>query len=200
VLRKAAQHTLGVGARHSSVRLQGVARRPPNTRAVDLARPLLMVSVLLALAPPASAAPDAGSGGALAQPLRQGEGGGALAPDRHGPSAAYGSSAAGGAPVAESAQEERPTTPRAEGAPAPQHDVGDEPESETPVAAVEEQSVAGAEAADAEGETSAGKTASNGFLPFTGLEIAALAALGLGLLTLGAALRPRRREHARVPR
>jgi hypothetical protein len=45
-----------------------------------------------------------------------------------------------------------------------------------------------------------GSTADGGSLSRTGLELAALAAIGLGVLTLGFALRPRRRRHRRALR
>lgn len=173
---------------------------------MELARPLLVVSVLLALAPPASAAPGADSGGALAQPLRQGEGGGALAPERYGSSAVSGSSAAGGATVAAeaaAANEEKPPRRRAEQQErdwAPYPGVAERPDAEAATGAVEVQTAGGAEAAAVKAEPAAAKTADGGSLPWTGLQIAALAAIGLGVLTLGVALRPRRREHTRALR
>jgi hypothetical protein len=173
---------------------------------VDLARPALVVSALLVLAPPALAGPGAGSGGTLAQPLRQGEGGGALAPERYGSSAVSGSSAAGGATAAAeaaAAKEEKPprwdAEPRArEWAPYPA--VDEQPDGEVPAGAVEVQTAVRSEAATAKAEPAAAETADGGSLPWTGLEIAALAAIGLGLLTLGVALRPSRRERARALR
>ena len=177
---------------------------------MDLARSLLVVSVLLALAPPASAAPGAGSGGALAQPLRQGEGGGVLAPERYGSSAESRSSAAGGATVAAEAASANQEKPRW-GAPPPERDwapypsVAEQPDDEAAVGPVEARPGARAKAAVVKAEPAAetpdaGSTADGGFLPRAGLEIAALAAIGLGVLTLGVALRPRRRERARALR
>jgi hypothetical protein len=204
VLRKAAQHS---GHHIPSASALGTVscrckewRRARRTRgAVDLARPLLIVSVLLTLAPAASAAPGGDSGGALAQPLRQGEGGGALAPDR------YGTGAGGSAAVAEAAQEEPRTTPQWEEPRdrewTPYPNVEERPDGEAVLGAAEEPAVVGAEAAAVESETAAGRTGGSGeFLPWTGLEVAALAAIGLGILTLGVALRPRRRQHTRALR
>jgi hypothetical protein len=178
---------------------------------VDLARSLLVVSVLLALAPPASAAPGAGSGGALAQPLRQGEGGGALAPERYGSSAESRSSPPGAATVAAEAASADQEKPPRWGAPPPERDwapypsVAEQPDDEAAVGPVEARPGARAKAAVVKAEPAAetpdaGSTADGGFLPRAGLEIAALAAIGLGVLTLGVALRPRRRERARALR
>jgi hypothetical protein len=169
---------------------------------VDLPRPLIVVALLLALAPPAPAAPGTGSGGTPAQPLRQGPGGGALAPDRSGTSSTS-EPGTGGAPVAEAAREKPRATPpwgeepRERGwAPYP---TADEPPADAaPASAAEVRSVAGVEASGAQSEPAGGERAAGGSLPWTGLEIAALAAIGLGVLTLGAALRPRRRERTRA--
>jgi hypothetical protein len=160
---------------------------------VALPRPLLIVPVLLALAPPASAAPDTGSGGTLAQPLRQGPGGGALAPERLGAAAASESSLDGGAVAAEAARDETSAAPRwgkeprePEWAPSPA--VDEPPADEAAAEPAEARTVSGVETARVEGGTGGGERADDGSLPWTGLEIAALAAIGLGVLTLGAAL------------
>jgi hypothetical protein len=195
VLRKAEQHTRGTGARHGFVHLQGPAGPPPNRRAVKLARHFLIASVLLALAlaPTASAAPDAGSGGALAQPLSQGEGGGARAPE-HEASPAASESGGGGAVVAGAARDQPPRLqtepPEPERAPYP--GVAQQTVGEAAGDAAEVQTAAGDGTAAAEDAPASGKPAAGSSLPWTGLEVAALAAIGLGLLTLGAALRPRR--------
>jgi hypothetical protein len=198
VLRKVEQHTRGTGARHGFVHVQGPAGRPPNRRAVKLARHFLIGSVLLALPPAASAAPDAGSGGALAQPLSQGEGGGARAPE-HEASPAASESGGGGAAVAGAARDEPPRwqtePPEPEWSPYPgvaQQTVGEAAGDAAEIQTAAGEGTAAAEDAPAAGKSTAGKPAAGSSLPWTGLEVAALAAIGLGLLTLGAALRPRR--------
>ena len=169
-----------------------------------LPRPLLIVPALLALAAPASAAPGTGSGGALAEPLRQGPGGGALAPARSGTSEVTEPSPHGGGAVAEAARKERGAAPHwQEEAPerewAPYPAVDEPAGAATSSGATESRTVAGVKAARA-GEPTGGDRVGGGSLPWTGLEIAALAAIGLGVLTLGAALRPRRRERTRALR
>jgi hypothetical protein len=160
---------------------------------VALARAPIVVTMLLALAPPASAAPGAGSGGTLAQPLRQGPGGGALAPERLGAAAASESSVDGGAVAAEAARDETSAAPRWEKEPrepewTPYPAVDEPPAGAAAAGPAEAPTVAGVEATRVEGGTGGGERADDGSLPWTGLEIAALAAIGLGVLTLGAAL------------
>jgi LPXTG-motif cell wall-anchored protein len=139
-----------------------------------------------------AAAPDspaAKSGGALAASTVEQLGGGHAAPARRQEPAAEASvtpAPAGGAeaPPAEAAQEDQPTAPGGEpqdgGAPAP-----DEP-AET----VESQR--GGNGAGFSGEA----VPVTGGLPSTGFELSSMALVGLGLLLLGAALRPRRRMPA----
>jgi hypothetical protein len=170
-----------------------------------LPRSLLIVPALLALAAPASAAPDTGSGGALAEPLRQGPGGGALAPERSGAPDVTDPSPDGGGAVAEAAREVPRAAPRWQEEP-PERESAPDPAVDEPAAdaaspgPTEARTVAGVKAARAEGEPTGGDRAAGGSLPWTGLEIAALAAIGLGVLTLGAALRPGRRERTRALR
>jgi hypothetical protein len=172
---------------------------------VALPRPLLIVPVLLALAAPASAAPGTGSGGALAEPLRQGPGGGALAPERSGASEVTEPSPDGGGAVAEAARNGPRAAPQWEAEP-PERERAPYPAVDAPAGeaastgATEARTVAGVKAARAEGEPTGGDRVGGGSLTWTGLEIAALAAIGLGVLTLGAALRPRRRERTRALR
>ena len=120
------------------------------------------------------------------------------------------SSAASGATVATEAASANQEKPRW-GAPPPERDwapypsVAEQPDDEAAVGPVEARPGARAKAAVVKAEPAAetpdaGSTADGGFLPRTGLEIAALAAIGLGVLTLGVALRPRRRERARALR
>jgi hypothetical protein len=181
--------------------LQGAAGAPANRRAVELARPFLTASLLLALAPAASAAPPGtGSGGAVAEPPRLGEGGGALAPGRYAsparsePSAAGGAAAAAAPGEAEAARDEPhrwETEPR-EPEWAPYPGVAERTVGEAVGDAAELKTVEGAEPGGTGGVPAAERQGAGGSLPWTGLEIAALAAVGLGLLTLGVALRPRR--------
>jgi hypothetical protein len=170
---------------------------------VELPRTLLILPLVLALSPAASAAQGTGTGGAVAEPPRQGEGGGALAPERYAAPSPSGSGTTGGAPAAEAASVTSPRTrweePRdTQWAPSP--NVEEPRGGEVSLHAVDEQPAA-AEAARVEGEPSAARDVEGDeLLPWTGLEVAALAAIGLGLVTLGVALRPRRRGHARAPR
>jgi hypothetical protein len=117
-----------------------------------------------------------------------------------------GSSAPVGATVAAeaaAANEEKPPRWRPEQQVrewAPYQGVAERPHGEVAAGAVEVRTTGGAEAAAVKAEPAAAKTADGGSLPWTGLEIAALAAIGLGVLTLGVALRPRRRGHTRALR
>ncbi|MET0760911.1 MAG: hypothetical protein ABWZ63_01100 [Thermoleophilaceae bacterium] len=122
------------------------------------------------------------SGGTLAEPVEpvvELRGGGNMAPstDESAHTAAAGEAADG--PRAQAGQAEQPTTPGAE------EQSGGEPP-------VEESAQILAE--DPATEELAGPVADTGGggLPSTGLELAAMAIVGLGLLFLGAALRPRR--------
>jgi hypothetical protein len=161
---------------------------------MKLARLLLIASVLLALVPAASAAPEAASGGALALPPQQAEGGGALAPEHYGAPAASESSSAGGAAAAEAAREEPPIRqtepPEPERAPYP--GVSQQTVGEAVGDAAEVQTAAGRAPDRAKRMPAVGNPAAGSSLPWTGLEIGAIAAIGLGFLTLGIALRPRR--------
>jgi LPXTG-motif cell wall-anchored protein len=138
---------------------------------------------LAAAATPGS--PAAKSGGALAEPMIEQHGGGHVAPARGSKPDAKASVApepAGGAeaPPAEAAQEEQPTSPGGE----PQ-DGGDGPPEE-PAEPIEPRS------GEDGGGTSGDLAPVTGGLPSTGFELSAMALVGLGLLLLGAALRPRR--------
>jgi hypothetical protein len=134
---------------------------------------------LAAAATPGS--PAAESGGALAEPIVEQHGGGHAAPARRPAqdaeaSVAPASAPSGGAeaPAAEAAQDEQPTTPS-----------GEEP-AQVPAQAVE----------PLNGEDGSGYAGDavpvTGGLPSNGFELGAMALVGLGLLLLGAALRPRR--------
>jgi hypothetical protein len=148
---------------------------------------------LLALAPAASGAPGAdteaaaaGSGGALADPLRQGEGGGGIAP-KVSPDPATAELNAS-PPEAQATQEPTPTTP--EGEQQPDEQPGEEqPPTTEEQPAPDEGTVPADEQPTGAPE---GAEAGGGFLPSTGLQIAALAVLGLGLLLAGVTLKPRR--------
>jgi hypothetical protein len=81
------------------------------------------------------------------------------------------------------AQNDTPTTPGGEEQPPEQEPNGEQPPSEVPG---EEETP---ENGDTGGEEAGGETAAGG-LPRTGFELAALTAIGLGLLLAGGALWP----------
>ena len=140
---------------------------------------LSLLALGLASATPAFAQSD----GALADTLLQGESGGAMAPSQASGAAAVAGQASGSsAPLAGSAQEDTPTTPEGEEQPGQDEPTGDGDEQSTG-----DDVVSPGEDVPSEGEESA----SPGSLPTTGLELAALASIGLGLLAAGAALRIR---------
>ena len=126
---------------------------------------LSLLALGLASAMPAFAQ----SGGALGDALRQGESGGAMAPSQ-----------ANG--VAGPAQEDTPTTPEGEEQPGQ-----DEPTGDGDGQSTGDDVVSPGEDVPSDGEESA----SPGSLPTTGLELAAPASIGLGLVAAGAALRIR---------
>jgi hypothetical protein len=135
-------------------------------------RPLLILSalplLLLAVAP--AGADD--SGGVTAPTFIQEPGGGVVAPV---------APAEPAVPVAEAAQQETtPTTPGGEEQP---------PDGETNTDEETTTEESGGTFPGTGNETGAG-TESSGGLPTTGLELAALAMIGLGLLMAGLALRP----------
>jgi hypothetical protein len=150
---------------------------------------LITFAVLAALAAvgTAAAAPRdnesvaAEAGGALAEPYAaELEGGGNVAPsdapEAEAAASAEDDAVAGAAP----AQEETPST--AEGG----EQLGQEPGVEQPAGTVE--SIANEQLPGPVGDTG-----TSGGLPSTGAELLAMATIGLGLLRLGAALRPSRR-------
>jgi LPXTG-motif cell wall-anchored protein len=154
---------------------------------------------LLALAPAASGAPGADteaatadSGGTLADPLRQGEGGGGVAP-KVSPDPATAELNAS-PPEAQATQEPMPTTPEGEQQPGGQQPGEEQPPTTEEQPAPDEGTTVPAD----EQPTGAaeGGEAGGGFLPSTGRQIAALAVLGLGLLLAGVTLKPRRRVGA----
>jgi hypothetical protein len=158
-----------------------------------VARPLLTLLVFLSLASTAAATPaddqaaTTGSGGVLALPLQQGEGGGGVAP--------AGSRSAGpsesdtdiAAPKAQPDQEPTPTMP--EGEVQPGQPKQPEQEQQAPG---EGTGAPVTETPKAPGEVAGGE-GGGGFLPSTGIELAALVAIGVGLLLAGIALKPRGR-------
>jgi hypothetical protein len=122
------------------------------------------------------------SGGTLAEPVEpvvELRGGGNVAPstDESAHTAAAGEAADG--PRAQAGQAEQATTPGGE-----EESGGEPPVEESAQTLVEDPAT----------EELAGPVADTGGggLPSTGLELAAMAIIGLGLLFLGAALRPRR--------
>jgi hypothetical protein len=134
-----------------------------------------LLSLLLVAAP--AGARDAG-GGVAVQTLTQEPGGGVVAPVS--PVAPVGPVAT---PEAEAAQQETtPTTPGGEEQPPD----GDQTETET----TPDDGAGGPVDEEPQGGGTGGETA--GGLPTTGLELAALSMIGLGLLMAGLALRPTR--------
>ena len=89
-----------------------------------------------------------------------------------------------GAPPAEAAQDEQPTTPGGE------EQNGGEQTPDEPAETVEEPGT------DDVGGTVGDTGSATSGLPSTGLELSAMAVIGLGLLLLGAALRPNRSSTA----
>lgn len=149
---------------------------------MTLKRPLTFSALLacLLLAAPAAATDSGG----VAVESYYGVGGGILAPLAPAPPPTSPTSTpAPAAPVAQSAQDdETPTTP--EGQEQPE---GEENGVQTPSG--ENGGPDGEETAGGGGAGPGGETA-GGFLPHTGLELAALSAIGLGLLLAGGALWP----------
>jgi hypothetical protein len=138
---------------------------------------------LLALGLTSAMPAFAQSGRTLGDTLRQGESGGAMAPSQASVSAAVaGQASVSPAPLDGSAQEDTPTTPEGEEQPGQDEPTGDGDEQSTG-----DDVVSPGEDVPSDGEESA----SSGSLPTTGLELAALASIGLGLLAAGAALRIR---------
>ena len=134
------------------------------------------LSACLLLAVPALAS---GHGGAPADPLAQdASGGGILAP----PSVEGEAVAEAAAAETPRAAQETPTTPGGEEQPPEQEPNGEQPPSEVPGEETPENGVTG-------GEETAGETG-GARLPRTGFELAALTAIGLGLLLAGGALWP----------
>jgi hypothetical protein len=133
---------------------------------------LLMTVALLAMLLWAAPVVASDFGGVPAQPFGQGAGGGVAAPVAP-------DDAETTAPEAEAAQEDTPTTPEGEEQPD-----GEEPPTGTDTVPEEEPDLP---PPGDEGGTGGG---SGGSLPTTGLEVAALAMIGLGLLMAGLALRP----------
>lgn len=180
---------------------------------MTFSRPLLVPLVLVALLAPAGTAVSApadsgvaaGSGGAPAGPQVQSRGGGSVAPvTTEAGSASEADDSGDGGARGRASQEEEPTTP---GGGEQESGGGDEGTGEggeeqpaDPDEPVEEPSDDGAtgpagDTPDGGGE--AGATDSGyAFLPSTGLEVATLAVIGLGLVMLGSALFPRRRVAA----
>lgn len=138
------------------------------------------VSACLLMAAPAVAADH---GGVAADPLAQdASGGGILAPS---PAEDEAVAEAAAAETPSAAQDDTPTTPGGEEQPPAQEPNGEQPPSEVPGEETPENGGTG-------GEETAGGTdgGTGGGLPRTGFELAALTAIGLGLLLAGGALWP----------
>ena len=136
---------------------------------------LVALLALLALALPAHADE---SGGVAVQSYAE-SGGGIVAPPLD--------ASPGQPPAAEAAQEETPTTPEGEEQPPDEENAGDTPpDEETP------DTDEGDAAPPGGGGGGSGGESATGSLPQTGLELAALSAIGLGLLLAGGALWPTR--------
>jgi hypothetical protein len=144
-----------------------------------------------------TAAGGASPGGALADPMRSGPGGGAPAPP-----GVVDDAQSAAMPRAGAAQEPTPTTPQGgpqEPEPELPTDPGDEPTTDEGPAATDDEP--GDDAGAQPGAESGGGSSSFGFLPQTGLGLAALAALGFALLLLGTALlRPTRARRPKALR
>ena len=166
-------------------------------------RPVALIGLLLLwLAPAASAAAPpaaelesavAGSGGAIAHPLRQGDGGGGMAP-RPAPAEPE-HSAIGEAETIAGPVQKQPSTPAGE-----QQPEENEPpaEGEHPVEVEEEEKTGhqitppiGTNGGD-DGSERAGFA--SGLLPSTDLGLALLGVIGLGLLVAGVSIRRPRRS------
>jgi hypothetical protein len=149
VVRKAEQHTLGAEAGTIPCTARRGAAVAEHAGHVELTRNLLVVPLVLALSPAASAAQGTGTGGAVAEPPRQGEGGGALAPERYAAPSPSAPGTTGGAPAAEATSVTGARTRREEPrdtqwAPSPK--VGERRGGEVSLDAVDEQPAARAEA------------------------------------------------------
>jgi hypothetical protein len=152
---------------------------------------LAVLAVALAAPAPAAAATP-GSGGVRAGPLRQGPGGGSVAPEGSDSGATVPSSQAP-PPVAMPSQAPTPTPPG--GDEQSGSGEGQEPVLGEEVLVPEGDGRTGGAESSADGEAQASARAID-FLPLTGLALAALAATGVALLAAGLALRPRRRTTA----
>jgi hypothetical protein len=156
-------------------------RAGTELRASMTLKRLLTFSALLAcllLAPPAAATDSGG----VAVESYDGVGGGILAPAPE-PAAP---TPAPAAPMAQAAQdEETPTTPEGEEQPEGEQNGEQTPTDENGGTDGEETAGGGGGGTGGTGDETAG-----GFLPQTGFELAALSAIGLGLLLAGGALWP----------
>ncbi len=152
-----------------------------SLRLPALAAVLLATSILAA--PAAAQAPvewyiNTGGGGTLAQPVEQTPGGGIQAPVGEGAVDEPLSDISAAPPVVSSSR----VTP-APAEPQPERDVTASAAAEPPAAAP---------AQTTPDEPAATGAEPGGSLPFTGLQLGALAGAGLALLVAGLALRPRR--------
>jgi hypothetical protein len=151
--------------------------------------PLALLALVLTVLAGSAAAQPYTSGGVQAEPPQQGPGGGGMAPETSGDAGA-----AQAAPDAEAGQEPTPTTPGGEPQPGDPQEPSDpeEPDTEEPDVDSPEPTPDVPDDDDGAGEQGGGGGDGGGFLPRTGLEVAAFALIGLGLLIAGVALRPRR--------
>jgi hypothetical protein len=160
---------------------------------MKISRSLATVSITLAalaaaggVSAVASDSPAARSGGALAEPTVQQHGGGPVAPAREREADASAKATPEGgvsAPPTQAAQDDQPTTPGGEEQNGGEQN-GGETQPDEPVETEEDGGVVPGTGDDSGSATSG--------LPSTGLELGAMAVIGLGLLMLGAALRPGR--------
>jgi hypothetical protein len=139
-------------------------------------RSLVTLVAVLALLAPALPAHAHESGGVAVQSFDE-AGGGIVAPPLE--------AVPDEAPVADAAQDDTPTTPEGEEQPPDEQngDDGTPPDEETP----DTDDGDGAPPGD---DGVSGGGSAPGYLPQTGLELAALSAIGLGLLLAGGALWP----------
>ncbi len=155
---------------------------------------LCLTAAFAEAAPPAAELESsvADSGGAIANPLRQGEGGGGVAP-RPAPGEPERSEIGEAETVAGPGQNQ-PTTPEGE-----QQPDDDQPpaDGDAPVDVEEEEESDAEIAPPVDPDTGEGDSEdgfASGLLPSTGLGLAALGAIGLGLLLAGLSFRRPRRS------
>lgn len=153
-----------------------MTRAVTELRASMTPKRLVTFSAMLACLLLAAPATATDSGGAAVESY-EGIGGGIVAPA---PEPADPGAAPVAQPAQEAAQEETPTTPEG----------GEQPEGEENGEQPPSEEDGGSDGEEAAGGGGGGGESADGSLPRTGLELAALSAIGLGLLLAGGALWP----------